>query len=145
MQKRERHRVLLDLIGSESIGNQVVLASKLSEAGFSVTQASVSRDLDELGIVKANGAYALRLRLPELATDLGTVTFDIAGECLIVGRCASGLASAITVRIDASAFEEIVGTIAGDDTIFIAVKNAADQPVVLEKLKAQIANIGVEI
>jgi transcriptional regulator of arginine metabolism len=145
MRKRERHNSLLDLIAKESIGNQALLASRLSEAGFTVTQASVSRDLDELGIVKANGAYLLPRRSAESVSDLGMIAFDTAGECLIVGRCASGLASAITVRIDAEKIGEIVGTIAGDDTIFIAVKNPDDQGVVLRLLGEKFGQNGVSI
>ncbi|MEQ1645502.1 MAG: arginine repressor [Pyrinomonadaceae bacterium] len=145
MRKRERHNALLELIANEPIGNQSLLASRLSTAGFTVTQTSVSRDLVELGIVKANGAYSLPRRKVEPMGDLGAVTFDTAGECLIVGRCASGLASAITVRIDADKIGEIVGTIAGDDTIFIAVKNSDDQAVVLRLLGEKFGQHGVSI
>lgn len=142
MQKRERQNMLLELIGNERIGSQIVLASRLSESGFKVTQASVSRDLDELGVVKANGAYVLPMRTNETANDFNTVRFDTAGECMIVGRCASGLASAVTVRIDAAKIVAVVGTIAGDDTIFIAVKNVADQAAVLQVLKENFAGEG---
>ena len=63
---------------------------------------------------------------------LGQIELNTAGDNLIVGRCASGLASAITVKIDAERMSEIVGTIAGDDTIFIAVKDAKSQAKVLK-------------
>lgn len=144
MQKQKRQQALLDLILSERIGNQAVLAARLSDAGFRVTQASISRDLVKLGIAKKNGIY-VREASPKPITEFGTVAFDTAGECLIVGRCGSGLASAITVRIDAAKFEEVVGTIAGDDTIFVAVKSAIDQAVVLDKLNLQFAGKGVTI
>ncbi len=133
MHKRVRHEILLSLIGSEPIASQAILASRLTDAGFSVTQASVSRDLDELGVVKINGRYCMPPKANALA-EFGPVSFDTAGSNLIVGKCASGLASAITVRIDAESFAEIVGTIAGDDTIFIAVKDAADQEKVVTAL-----------
>ena len=134
MQKKDRHEVLLALIASESIGSQSALASRLHDEGFSVTQASVSRDLDELGVVKVKGRYSLRAKsrgLPEF----GSVIFDTAGPNLIVGRCLSGLASAITVSIDAEKLVEIVGTIAGDDTIFIAFKDEEARDRVLNWLK----------
>ncbi|MBK6751403.1 MAG: hypothetical protein IPG67_15750 [Acidobacteria bacterium] len=133
MHKRDRHAILLSLISSEPIRSQAVLASRLTEVGISVTQASVSRDLDELGVLKKNGQYSLPPKARGIA-EFGAVAFDVAGANLIVGKCSSGLASAITVRIDAEKSQEIVGTIAGDDTIFIAVKNITDQDAVLRKL-----------
>jgi len=143
MQKIERHNAILELIATERIASQAVLATRLSEAGFMVTQASISRDLNELEIIKVNGVYSRSRRKVEPVNDLGAVTFNTAGECLIVGRCTSGLASAITVRIDADKREEIVGTIAGDDTIFIAVKDAADQATVLRVLEDKFGQHGV--
>ena len=136
MHKRSRQNVLIEIIENLSIFSQAELAAELAAKGFKVTQASVSRDLDELDIVKVEGRYVRSKNVvPE--TDLGTVTFDTAGENLIVGRCASGLASAITVRIDRSEISAIVGTIAGDDTIFIAVKDPAAQKAVLTRLVTQ--------
>ncbi len=133
MQKKDRQGVLLSLVASEWIGSQSALASRLKDEGFSVTQASVSRDLYELGVVKTQGRYSLPPRMPSMA-EFGPVTFDKAGPNLIVGRCSSGLASAITVRVDAADFNEVVGTIAGDDTIFIAVKDDEAQNSVIERL-----------
>ena len=121
MNKNERHQAILNLIGAMRIGRQEELVNALADRGIGVTQASVSRDLDELGIVKVNGAYAQ----PETRTSvlgLGLITVETAGPNLIVAKTASGLASAATVRIDAAKVAGIVGTIAGDDTIFIAVK-----------------------
>jgi transcriptional regulator of arginine metabolism len=68
--------------------------------------------------------------------DFGAVSFDTAGANLIVGRCSSGLASAITVRIDRIGIPEIVGTIAGDDTIFVAVRDFTAQQTVMERLNS---------
>jgi transcriptional regulator of arginine metabolism len=134
MQKHERQSALIEIIESSMAASQGELAMLLGKSGFSVTQASVSRDLAELGAVKTGGRYSLPPKGAAPASDLGSVTLDTAGENLIVGRCASGLASAITVRIDAANFDEIVGTIAGDDTIFIAVRNAGDQGRVIETI-----------
>jgi len=135
MRKKERQNTLLSVIRTESISSQSALAEKLSENGFAVTQASVSRDLDELGVVKVDGYYSVPIPVSQ-GSVLGSVSYETAGDCLIVGRCSSGLASAITVRIDAAGIPEIVGTIAGDDTIFVAVKNAQSQSVVMEKIIA---------
>ena len=135
MQKSERHNLILDLIDSHPISRQDELAKLLGEAGYTVTQASVSRDLDELGIVKVDGKYA-RLELPVAeASPFGVSAIVPAGENLIIVRCSSGLASAAAVRIDGSRIVEIVGTIAGDDTIFIAVESEHDQKLVIKKLR----------
>lgn len=133
MNKKPRQNALVEIVKRNAIYSQSELAAELGNRGFTVTQASVSRDLDELGIVKQNGRY-VRPSAGATEADLGTVSFDTAGDNLIVGRCSSGLASAITVRIDRTGISQIVGTIAGDDTIFIAVKNATDQSAVLDML-----------
>lgn len=133
MNKKPRQNALVEIVKRNAIYSQSELAAELGSKGFTVTQASVSRDLDELGIVKLNGRY-VRPTFGGTEADLGTVSFDTAGENLIVGRCSSGLASAITVRIDRTGISQIVGTIAGDDTILIAVKNATDQSAVLDML-----------
>ncbi len=133
MNKTERHQAILNLIGAMRIGRQEELVNALADRGIAVTQASVSRDLDELGIVKANGAYAQ----PEPRTavlGLGFITMETAGPNLIVAKTAPGLASAATVRIDAAKVPGIVGTIAGDDTIFIAVKGEKEQKGVIKGL-----------
>lgn len=134
MHKQERQQLLLSLIASEAINKQWILASRLKDRGYSVTQASISRDLVELGIVKVNGKYSIPSKTPDL-TVYRSVVFDTAGPNLIVGRCAAGLASAITVRIDNERFTEIVGTIAGDDTIFIATRDENEQSLALHNLR----------
>lgn len=139
MQKADRHKLILDVIAERPITRQDELAELLRESGFSVTQASVSRDLDELGVVKVDGRYT-HLELPVAeATPFGISAIEPAGENLIVIRCSSGLASAAAVRIDGAAIEEIVGTIAGDDTIFIAVANGYDQKKTVKRLKLMLA------
>jgi transcriptional regulator of arginine metabolism len=118
MHKTERQQKIIDLISNESIAKQADLAGRLSSLGYQVTQASVSRDIDELGIVKINGAYAMPQPRPN---GLAPYSIETAGESLLVAKCTPGLASAVAVKIDAANIAEIIGTIAGDDTIFIAV------------------------
>ncbi len=132
MIKEKRQQTIRNLIQVKSIGTQEELAELLSKAEFSVTQSSVSRDLDELGIVKANGFYAIPQK--DKTENIGLQTLEIAGENLIVAKCESGLASAVCVKIDRAKIAEIVGTIAGDDTIFIAVRNHKEQKAVLKKV-----------
>src|ERR1051326_1094303 len=122
MQKEQRQTAILKLIAARQIGRQEELAELLEKKGFVVTQSSVSRDLLDLGIVKVHGAYALPKK-PRNALAFGLVSLETAGENLIVAKCEAGLASAVAVRIDGAAIDEIVGTIAGDDTIFIAVRD----------------------
>jgi len=136
LNKKERHATLLSLLDANVINSQGELADKLFEHGFNVTQASVSRDLVELGVGKINGIYTRPDPLPT-ESGFGSVDFETAGENLIVGRCLAGLASAITVRIDGMQIDDIVGTIAGDDTIFIAVKSSSAQERVLSVLTAR--------
>ena len=133
MQQVSRQQAILDLITSTPVARQDELAKLLSDLGFSVTQASVSRDLEKLGVAKVNGRYVLKP--PVRFGAFGRVTFNEAGDNLIVIKCGSGLASAAAVRIDAASIPEIVGTIAGDDTIFVAVKGAKEQARAIKALK----------
>lgn len=108
------------IVAAEVISSQTELVEKLRGAGLRATQASVSRDLNELGIAKHDGRYSIPDLKPEIPAIRGSEFLPV-GDNLIVGRCSPGLASAIAVRIDAEGLDEIVGTIAGDDTIFVAV------------------------
>ena len=129
----QRQTTIRKLITARQIGKQEELAGLLENKGFSVTQSSVSRDLDELGIVKIGGFYALPQK-PRDRAAFGLLELETAGENLIVARCESGLASAVAVRIDDAQINGIVGTIAGDDTIFIAVKDKSKQKAVIKRI-----------
>ncbi len=131
MVKDERQQAIINLISANRIGTQEQLTKALFNAGFDATQSSVSRDLDELGIVKTGGFYAVP---HNKNARFGLVGLESAGENLIVAKCESGLASAVAVQIDRAKIIEIVGTIAGDDTIFIAVKNAKTQKAAMKKI-----------
>lgn len=133
MQKLERHKTIQRLITAKQISRQEELAGLLEDKGFSVTQSSVSRDLDELKIVKIGGYYALPQK-PRDAVSFGLLNLAAAGDNLIVAKCESGLASAVAVRIDDGQIDEIVGTIAGDDTIFVAVRDVKSQKTAIKKI-----------
>ena len=133
MQKEQRQTTILKLIIANQIARQEELAEILEKKGFSVTQSSVSRDLLELGIVKVGGFYALPQKLKSDMV-FGLVSLEVAGDNLVVAKTEAGLASACAVRIDSAGIEEIVGTIAGDDTIFIAVRGHKEQKAVLKKV-----------
>lgn len=132
MQKLERHNAILSLINTKQIGTQEELTALLKTQGLAVNQSSVSRDLLELGIVKVHGFYAV----PQKSNyaGFGLLSLEIAGENLIVAKTETGFAAAVCVRIDNKKIPEIVGTIAGEDTIFIAVRGQKEQKIVLKKV-----------
>ena len=132
MQKNVRHQKILSLIRAKPIGTQGELAAHLERAGVTATQSSVSRDLEELGIVKHRGHYTLPRANGAAAR--GLLSLDMAGEILVIVRTEPGLASAVAVEIDGAAIPEIVGTIAGEDTIFIAVNNRKGQRTAIKKI-----------
>lgn len=134
MQKENRQNTLLELISAKHISRQDELTELLEKKGFIVTQSSVSRDLVELGIVKLNGIYALPQKNVRNIPAFGLNKLETAGENLIVAKCDAGMASAVCVRIDNAEFEEIVGTIAGEDTIFIAVRDAKAQKAAIKEI-----------
>jgi transcriptional regulator of arginine metabolism len=132
MNKRDRQQKILSLIQAKPIGTQESLRELLEGVGVPATQSSVSRDLEELGVVKHHGHYTLPRTNGAAAR--GLVSLDHAGENLVVARTQPGLASAVAVEIDAAALAEIVGTIAGEDTIFIAVREQKDQRAVIRSI-----------
>ncbi len=133
MHKSQRQETLLKLISAERIASQTELAKRLRSRNFHVTQASISRDLEDLGVIKAAGIYTLP-RKPSGMEVFGLSRLEPAGTNLIVARCDAGLASAAAVKIDSARMPEILGTIAGDDTIFIAVKDVKSQRAAVKKI-----------
>ena len=134
MNKRERQQKILSLIRAKPIGTQEDLRALLESTGVPATQSSVSRDLEELGAVKHHGHYTLPRTNGAAAR--GLLSLDHAGDSLVIARTVPGLASAVAVEIDAAAIPEIVGTIAGEDTIFIAVRDAKSQRVAIKEVWA---------
>jgi transcriptional regulator of arginine metabolism len=133
MIKETRQQKILGLIRAKRIGTQEELTAHLERAGVVATQSSVSRDLVELGIVKHHGHYTLP-RSSNGASARGLLSLDMAGDVLIVARCEPGMASAVAVEIDRAAIQEIVGTLAGEDTIFIAVTERKAQRAAIKKI-----------
>ena len=132
--RRKRHLKILELIATRAIHTQDALAAALAEEGWDVTQSSVSRDIAVLGLGKVAGAY----RRPESEAAHsgdpderriadGVIGADTAGSALIVLHTPPGEASRVGAALDRLAWPEVLGTIAGDDTIFLAVRDAAAQ------------------
>jgi transcriptional regulator of arginine metabolism len=132
MQKNQRQRKLLSLIQAKPFATQAELRDSLEKAGVPATQSSLSRDLEELGIVKHRGHYTVPKSNGAAAR--GLLSLDLAGENLVIARTEPGRASSVAVEIDGAALEEIVGTLAGEDTIFVAVRNAKEQRAVMKKI-----------
>jgi transcriptional regulator of arginine metabolism len=133
MQKETRQQRILGLIRAKRIGTQEELTAHLERAGVAATQSSVSRDLVELGVVKHRGHYTLP-RSANGNAARGLLSLETAGEVLVVAKCDSGMASAVAVEIDRAALPEIVGTLAGEDTIFIAVTDRKAQRTAIKKI-----------
>jgi transcriptional regulator of arginine metabolism len=132
MQKSLRQKKLLSLISSKPFGTQAELRDSLERAGVPATQSSLSRDLEELGIVKHHGHYTVPRS--NGAAGRGLLSLDLSGENLVIARTEPGLASAVAVEIDGAAISEIAGTLAGEDTIFIAVRDQKSQRPAMKKI-----------
>jgi transcriptional regulator of arginine metabolism len=132
MLKRERQKRILNLIRAKRIGTQEEVRAHLEQTGVPATQSSVSRDLEELGVIKHHGFYAMPHANGDAAR--GLLSLDVAGDVLVVARCLPGRASSVAVEIDDAAIPEVVGTLAGEDTIFIAVHDQKTQRPAMKKI-----------
>lgn len=147
--KKSRHQKIVDIIGTYDIETQEDLAEKLRAAGFVVTQATVSRDIRELGLTKmpisgGKQKYVLLKNSEERMGDKyirvlkeGLLSMDMAQNILVV-KTVSGMAMAVAAALDAMHMKEIVGTIAGDDTIMMAIRTVEDTKQVMETIKEMI-------
>ena len=144
--KKSRHQKIIDLVQHTRIATQEELADILNQEGYKVTQATVSRDIKELKLSKVPGPGGIRyyqLLEPEEQAYAdkyirvlreALMSMDTAGNLLVI-RTMSGMANAVAAALDHFRFEEIVGTLAGDDTIMCAVRSAGEVPGVIEQLK----------
>lgn len=143
--KKQRHAKIVELIEKHDIETQEELADFLKEAGFYVTQATVSRDIRELQLSKiptgdGKQKYIVLRQDDSHLVDKyirvlkdGLLSMDMAQNILVI-KTVSGMASAVAVAVDAMKLKEIVGSIAGDDTIMMAVRTIEDTKVVMEKI-----------
>lgn len=132
-QRNERRVALAQLLRDNTIERQSQLVELLRQQGFNATQSSVSRDLKDMGAVKLNTGYGL----PQAAGDQnGNSLHEVAefvrelraaGPNLLVVRTAVGAAQRVAVTLDRINWPEIIGTLSGDDTIFVATASAAQQ------------------
>ena len=144
--KIERHSKIVELIGKYEIETQEELAERLHEEGFQVTQSTVSRDIRELKLFKVPGTgghqkytvFKEQDSVPEakyirIFQD-GFVSMDMAQNILVI-KTVSGMAMAVAAALDAMHFSEIVGCIAGDDTLMCAIRSVDDTIVLMDKIR----------
>ena len=144
--KVKRHAKIVEIISNERIETQEELAERLNQEGFKVTQATVSRDIRDLKLTKVpaengrqryaviqNDRGAMNEKFIRILQD-GYVSMDMAQNILVI-KTVSGMAMAVAAALDALKWQEIVGTIAGDDTIMCAVRTVDDTILLMEKIK----------
>ncbi|MEM1483844.1 arginine repressor [Oscillospiraceae bacterium PP1C4] len=133
--KARRHAKILELINTHAIETQDELLSLLCESGFPVTQATISRDIKELRLVKtltSDGKYHYTAHTPSPKSDMSNKfllifaesvkEIDSAGNMLVI-KCFTGMANAVCAALDALHWSGVVGTLAGDDTIFMVMRD----------------------
>jgi transcriptional regulator of arginine metabolism len=139
--QHDRRSAILRILRGSPVRRQAELVTLLRREGHDVTQSSISRDLRDLGVLKAAGRY-----LPPSDEDIRTLDdfgtlrqfvrgVDTAGDHLTVLRTTIGAAQSVAIALDKANWSEVVGTISGDDTIFIATRSAAGQRAVVARLR----------
>lgn len=143
--KNYRHQKIMEIIQSNEVETQDDLAMLLRKAGFSVTQATVSRDIKQLNLSKVTSrsgkqCYGVSAKKEAVQGDrlvsilkAGFVSMENAQNILVI-KTVSGMAMAVAAAIDALSISKMVGCIAGDDTIMCAIKTTEDVPVVMEEI-----------
>lgn len=127
--KAERHSAILDLVNRGSVHTQQEIAAALARKGMRTTQATISRDIQELGLVRSGSGYRSSAALVrELVLSVEIV------EPVAVVRTPPGTANLVARRIDEAALPEIAGTVAGDDTIIVVLRKRSASRVLKELL-----------
>jgi len=134
-----RREALRRIITRSPVGRQQDLVRLLGRAGHHATQSSVSRDLRELGVAKQGDRYVLPDESAPALDDFAAVAafvrdLNAAGPCLTVIRTTAGAAQTVAIVLDRAQWPGIVGTLSGDDTIFVATRSAAAQRRVIARL-----------
>jgi transcriptional regulator of arginine metabolism len=145
--KIQRHAAILRVVRERRIESQDELREALSEEGFVVTQATLSRDIRELGLAKLadpqGGAYYAHPHRAALRPDLGQVlpallvSVDGVGPLLVL-KTASGSAGAVTEALDQAGWGEVMGTIAGDDTVLVITRSQKLREAIASRIRALV-------
>lgn len=147
MSKKLRHNAIIELITNNDVATQEELTEQLINIGFDVSQATVSRDIKELNLIKVEGVNKkfkyVKVEVgkadlsPQIINLFKQITTSIEfANNLIVVKTLSGNASAAGMAIDQMHFSQILGTIAGDDTVLIVTKSTADAEIVIKGLRS---------
>ncbi|MGC2108543.1 MAG: ArgR family transcriptional regulator [Candidatus Korobacteraceae bacterium] len=146
MSKLSRHAAIRDLLSDEEIGSQDELRRRLFRQGHRVTQATLSRDIHELGLVKTSEGYALpqgeeaELHLPSIERLIQTFVYDVKTALnQVVIKTSAGSAQPVSAAIDAEEWEEVVGTIGGDDTILAVTPDSRSAVKLAQRLRRYFA------
>ncbi len=147
--KEQRQRAVRSLVRRHAVHRQEALVTLLAERGIEATQSSVSRDLRELGVAKLGGRYVLPAAAPGSAEALDEIAPSLravkpAGPHLTVVLTRTGAAQTVGVALDRAGWPELVGTLAGDDTVFVATATAREQTRLLHRLQSLIASAANE-
>ncbi|MGH7594312.1 MAG: arginine repressor, partial [Gemmatimonadales bacterium] len=143
-ERRQRHLKILELVATRPLRTQDDLADALNQEGWEVTQSSVSRDMAALGLIKIDGIYqrpaAARVHdivdPNERRIAESLLSVETAGDALLVLHTPPGEAQRVGSAIDLLAWSDVVGTIGGDDTIFLATRNHVAQGHIDRQLRA---------
>ncbi len=147
--KSNRQQKIIELVDNYEIETQEELADKLREEGFQVTQATVSRDIRALKLSKVSCGMGRQKYVAVQQSDTrlsekyirvlkdGFISMDKAQNILVI-KTVSGMAMAVAAAVDAMEMEEIVGSIAGDDTIMAAVRTTEDTQIVMGKISEML-------
>ena len=136
-----RRLMLAKIIREHPVGRQAELVALLRKHGLTATQSSVSRDLRELGVAKQGDRYVLPEPATRVTNDFSALrqfvgAVHTAGANLTVLKTTVGSAQSVAVAIDTARWPEVIGTISGDDTIFIATAGTHEQRKLAERLRA---------
>lgn len=143
MARFDRQKIIKDIVGNSEIETQYELTTSLKERGFNVTQATISRDIKELGLIKilskdkSKSCYSLPQddKFTKLQNLFQHSVINInSAENLIVIKTISGAANSACTFIDKIGFEEIIGSVAGDDTIIVVIKDKKSTKFIVDKL-----------
>ena len=148
MDKVYRRTQIVDLLRTEEVGTQEDLRRKLARRGIHVTQATVSRDIEELGLVKTRTGYRLpeaaKEAMPSLEPTLAVVLKEFLTDVrqaanLVILKTRPGNAHSVAVALDANPWKEVAGTVAGDDTIFIATAGSRQAEAIRKRIRTLVS------
>src|SRR6516162_7251288 len=146
MSKLSRHTVIRDLVGNQQVGSQDELRRALYHRGHRVTQATLSRDIHELGLVKTAEGYKVpqvegtEIHLPSIERLIQEFVYDVkTAQNLVVVRTGPGSAQPVSAAMDAEEWDEGVGTIGGDDTILAITPNARSAGSLARRIRGYLA------